>query len=185
MLIFAHGIKKLNVMKKILFSLIALMSVMTVQAQSICATWRNIQPEVNTAADDSFTAAIDTYTFYENGTYSQATEYTMATEPAQTMALETASVLEIKGTYALNGDQLTLTPNKNSYKTEVISISRNGRVINNAKIKANAKRTIDGEKVKSRLTQKKTFTINVGNAVMEMKEGGKTNNYARLATFSE
>lgn len=172
-------------MKKILFSLIALMTVMTVQAQSICATWRNIQPEVITANDDSFTAATDTYTFYENGTYSQATEYTMATEPAQTMALEIAAVLEIKGTYTLNGDQLTLTPNKNSYKSEIISISQNGRVINNAKIKAKGQREVNSDKVKSRLTQNKSFTINIGNAVMEMKTGGKTCNFARLATINE
>lgn len=172
-------------MKKILFSLIALMAVMTVQAQSICASWRNIQPEVITAADESFTAATDTYTFYEDGTYSQVTEYTMSTEPAQTMALEIAAVIDIKGTYALNGDQLTLTPNKDTYKSEVISISQNGRVTNNASIKADAKRAINADQVKSHLTQKKTATVNIGSAVMEMKEGGKTHNFARFATIKK
>lgn len=172
-------------MKKILFSLVALMAVMTVQAQSIYASWRNIQPEVTTAADDSFTATIDTYTFYEDGTYVQLTEHTMATEPAQTMALEIAANLEIKGTYEMNGDQLTLTPNKNTYKSDIISISKNGRITTSSKIKADATRTINSEKVKSHLTQKKSFNVKIGDAVMEMKEGGKTQNMARLATIKK
>ena len=171
-------------MKKILFSLVALMAVMTVQAQSLCSTWRLMQPDVTTAADESFNVDIDTYTFYEDGTYSQVTEHTMATEPAQTMALEIAGVIEIKGTYTLNGDQLTLTPNKSTYKSDVISISQNGRVTNNSRIKADAKRELNDDQVKSRLTQKKSFTVNIGNAVMEMKSGGKTNNFARLATIN-
>lgn len=172
-------------MKKFLFSLIALLAVMTAQAQSIYASWRNIQPEVITAADESFTAAIDTYTFYEDGTYSQVTEHTMATEPAQTMALEISAVNEIKGTFTLNGDQITLTPDKNTYKSEVISISQNGRVTNNANLKAKAKRSINAEEVKSHLTKKKTVTVNVGNAVMEMKVSGKTYNFARFATMKK
>ena len=170
-------------MKKILFSLVALMTVMTVQAQSLCSTWRMMQPDVATAADESFNVDIDTYTFYEDGTYSQVTEHTMASEPAQTMALEIAGVIEIKGTYTLNGDQVSLTPDKSTYKAEVISISQNGRVTNNANIKANAKRKLNDDQVKSRLTQKKNFTVNIGNAVMEMKSGGKTSNFARLATI--
>ena len=88
-------------MKKILFSLIALMSVMTVQAQSICATWRTMQPVVITDADGSFSAQNVTYTFYEDGTYSFADELTQATQPAKTMALEVATNIELKGTYKL------------------------------------------------------------------------------------
>ena len=173
------------IMKKILFSLISLMAVMTMQAQSICSSWRCIQPEVNTAADETFTVALDTYTFYEDGTYSQVTEYTMSTEPAQTMALEIAGTIEIKGAYTLNGNQLTLNPDKNTYKAEVVSISQNGRVTNNASIKADAKRTLNGNQVKSHLTQNKTTTVNIGNAVMEMKDGGKTSNFARIATIKK
>ena len=172
-------------MKKILFSLIALMAVMTVQAQSICSSWRCIQPEVSTAADESFTADIDTYTFYQDGTYSQITEHTMATEPAQTMALEISAVIEVKGTYALDGEQLTLLPDQNSYKAEVISISQNGRITNNANIKADAKRAINDDQVKSRLIQKKAATVNVGTSMMEMKIGGKTYNFARFATLKK
>ena len=38
-------------MKKILFTLVALMAVMTVQAQSICGSWRSIEPIVETEED--------------------------------------------------------------------------------------------------------------------------------------
>lgn len=172
-------------MKKILFSLVALMAVMTVQAQSICSSWRCIQPEVVTAADESFTATLDTYTFYEDGTYSQATEQTMSSEPAQTMACEIAGTMEIKGTYTLSGDKLTLNPDKNTYKVDVINVSQNGRVTNNANLKAKAKRTLNSDQVKSHLTQKRTVTVNIGNAVMEMKDGGKTSNFARFATIKK
>ncbi len=172
-------------MKKVLFSLVALLAVMTVQAQSICSSWRCIQPEVNTAADETFTATLDTYTFYEDGTYSQITEQTMSSEPAQTMACEIAGTIEIKGNYTLNGDKLTLNPDKNTFKADVISISQNGRVTNNANLKAKAKRTLNSDQVKSHLTQKRTVTVNIGNAVMEMKNGGKTSNFARFATIKK
>ena len=101
-------------MKKVLFSLIALMAVMTVQAQSICSTWRSMQPVVETEDDGSFTVQHFTYTFYDNGTYSLVDEVTVASEPAQTMALEVATNVSIKGTYTLKGNQLTLTPDKKS-----------------------------------------------------------------------
>ena len=49
-------------MKKFLFSLFALMAVMTVQAQ-ICGTWRTVQPLVENGANGSFTVQHLTYTF--------------------------------------------------------------------------------------------------------------------------
>ena len=70
-----------------------------------------MQPVVITDADGSFSAQNVTYTFYEDGTYSFADELTQATQPAKTMALEVATNIELKGTYKLEGDQLTLTPN--------------------------------------------------------------------------
>ena len=56
-------------MKKVLFSLVALMAVMTVQAQSICGTWRMMQPVVETSEDGSFETMTGTYTFNEDGTF--------------------------------------------------------------------------------------------------------------------
>ncbi len=176
--------KNLLIMKKILFSLIALMAVMTAQAQSINSTWRSMQPVVSTAADDSFTAASYTYTFFSDGTYSEIVEQTIASEPAQTMALEVATILEVKGTYSLSGDQLTLTPNKNSFKSDVLSISKNGRVINDSKIKSRAQKQVNDSEVKTQMLNKQTCTVNIGESSLEMK-GSKGNkvNFVRFATI--
>ena len=67
------------------------MSVMTVQAQSICTSWRSVQPIVETAEDGSMTIQNVLYTFNEDGTYSYVDEFTMSSEPAPTMALEIAT----------------------------------------------------------------------------------------------
>ena len=90
MLTFAMKTINHFIMKKILFSLIALMSVMTVQAQSLCATWRSMQPDIETAEDGSFSVQNLTYTFNEDGTYTFVDELTLSTQPSQTMALEIA-----------------------------------------------------------------------------------------------
>ena len=112
-------------MKKVLFSLIALMAVMTVQAQSICGSWRTVQPVIETEEDGSLVIQNFTYTFNEDGTYLMNDEITLSSEPAPTMALEIAVSIDVRGTYALDGDKLTVTPNEDSYKYTLLSISMN------------------------------------------------------------
>lgn len=170
-------------MKKVLFSLIALMSVMTVQAQSICATWRTMQPVVITDADGSFSAQNVTYTFYEDGTYSFADELTQATQPAKTMALEVATNIELKGTYKLEGDQLTLTPNMDTYKTELLNISMNGHVTDDANIKAQVTQMLNSDEFKSQFAEVQTNTVKVGDSMLEMKVGDQTLTFVRFATI--
>ena len=170
-------------MKKTLFSLIALMSVMTVQAQSICATWRTMQPVVITDADGSFSAQNVTYTFYEDGTYSFADELTQATQPAKTMALEVATNIELKGTYKLEGDQLTLTPNMDTYKTELLNISMNGHVTDDANIKAQVTQMLNSDEFKSQFAEVQTNTVKVGDSMLEMKVGDQTLTFVRFATI--
>ncbi len=170
-------------MKKILFSLIALMSVMTVQAQSICATWRTMQPVVITDDDGSFSAQNVTYTFYEDGTYSFADELTQATQPAKTMALEVATNIELKGTYKLEGDQLTLTPNMDTYKTELLNISMNGHVTDDANIKAQVTQMLNSDEFKSQFAEVQTNTVKVGDSMLEMKVGDQTLTFVRFATI--
>jgi hypothetical protein len=170
-------------MKKILFSLIALMSVMTVQAQSICATWRTMQPVVISDADGSFSAQNVTYTFYEDGTYSFADELTQATQPAKTMALEVATNIELKGTYKLEGDQLTLTPNMDTYKTELLNISMNGHVTDDANIKAQVTQMLNSDEFKSQFAEVQTNTVKVGDSMLEMKVGDQTLTFVRFATI--
>lgn len=168
-------------MKKILFSLVALLAVMTVQAQSIYSSWHILQPVVETNADGSFTAHSYTYTFYEDGTYYMVDEVTLATEPSQTMALEVATAVELNGTYTLSGDKLTLTPKMNTYKTDLISISKNGRVTKDAKARTNAINKINGKDFKNKFANTKTYTVNVGEALLQMDNV----NYARFATIKK
>ena len=168
-------------MKKILFSLIALVAVMTVQAQSIYSSWHILQPVVETNSDGSFTAHSYTYTFYEDGTYYMVDEVTLASEPSQTMALEVATAVELNGTYTLNGNKLTLTPNLNSYKTELISISRNGRVVNDRNVKNNTVAKINGKDFKNQYAGNKSYTVNIGDALLQMDNI----NYARFATIKK
>ena len=170
-------------MKKFLFSLIALMSVMTVQAQSICATWRTMQPVVISDADGSFSAQNVTYTFYEDGTFSFVDELTQATQPAQTMALEVATNIELKGSYKLEGDQLTLTPNMDTYKTELLNISMNGHVTEDATVKSQIIQMLNSDEFKSQFAEVQTNTVKVGDAMLEMKVGDQTLTFVRFATI--
>lgn len=170
-------------MKKILFTLIALMSIMTVQAQSICATWRSLQPVIQTDEDGSFQAQNLTYTFNEDGTYSFVDELTISTEPAPTMALEIATSIEVKGTYTLEGDQLTLTPNMDTFKADLISVSMNGQVANNPMIKAQVKSMFSDPGFREQFSKVETNTVKVGESSLEMTDGEETLTFARFATI--
>lgn len=166
-------------MKKILFSLIALMAVMTVQAQTICGTWRTVQPIVENGANGSFTAEHLTYTFNPDGTFALYDELTQGSKPSKTMALEVASVIELRGSYSLVGDQLILNPNLETYNTEVVNVSQNGKVTNNAKVKANTNAKINSKEFKSRFNKVIKKTVKVG-SLLEMTENGRTESYVPL-----
>ena len=171
-------------MKKIVFSLVALMAVMTVQAQSLCATWRMMQPVVETADDGSFQAMTGTYTFNEDGSFSYALELTESSEPAPTMAMEIATNIEIKGTYTLEGDKLTMTPNLDTYKAEILSISMNGKVGDNPMLKSQIQQMLNSNEFKAQFGATETNTVKVGYATMEMNDGEHTLNLARISTIN-
>jgi len=171
------------IMKKILFSLIALMSVMTVQAQSICATWRSMQPIVETEEDGSLVIQNLTYTFNEDGTYTFVDELTMSSEPAPTMAMEIATSIEVKGTYTLDGDKLTLTPNLDTYKAEVLSISMNGQVTTNPMAKSQIVANLKGNEFKSQFGEVEENTVKLSGTMMEMKNEEQTLTFNRFATI--
>lgn len=171
-------------MKKILFSLVALMAVMTVQAQSICGTWRMMQPVVETNEEDgSFEAMTGTYTFNEDGTFHYALELTESSEPAPTMALEIATVIEFKGAYTLEGDKLTLTPDIDTYKAEILSISMNGKVAANPMIKSQVKQMLNSSDFKSQFAAPETDTVKVSDSTLEMNDGEQTFTFTRFATI--
>ena len=172
-------------MKKIFITLFALMAVMTVQAQTICGTWRTLQPIVENGANGSFTVQHLTYTFNPDGTFILFDEYTQATKPSQTMAREVASVIELKGSYSLVGDRLILNPNMETYETEVLNVSENGKVTNNAKIKANTKAKINSNEFKARFNKMQEKTVDVNDAMLDMKQDGKTISFVRLTTIKD
>lgn len=171
-------------MKKILFSLIALMAVMTVQAQSLCATWRSMQPIVETAEDGSFSAQNLTYTFNEDGTYYFVDELTESSEPAPTMALEIAMTIEVRGTYTLEGDQLKLTPNADSVKADLLSVSENGKVSTNPMITGGIKQMLNSADFKAQFAEPETMTVKVGESSLEMTQDDQTLNFVRFATIN-
>ena len=171
-------------MKKVLLSLFALMAVMTVQAQSICGTWRMMQPIVETSDDGSFEAMTGTYTFNEDGTFYYVLELTEASEPAPTMALEIATNIEFKGTYTLEGDQLTFTPNVDTYKAEILSISMNGKVADNPMVKSQVKGMLNSAEFKAQFAAPETNTVKIGESSLEMTDGEHTLNFVRFATIN-
>jgi len=170
-------------MKKILFSLVALMAVMTVQAQSLCATWRSMQPIVETADDGSFSAQNLTYTFNEDGTYYFVDELTESSQPAPTMALEIAMTIEVRGTYTLEGDKLTMTPNADSVKAELLSVSNNGKVTDNPMITNGIKQMLGSKEFKAQFAEPETNTVKIGESSLEMTQGDQTLNFMRFATI--
>lgn len=171
-------------MKKILFSLVALISVMTVQAQSICATWRSMQPIVETAEDGTFEAQNIIYTFNEDGTYSFVDEVTEASQPAPTMAMEIAMSIEVKGTYVLEGDQLRLTPNLDTYKAELISVSMNGKVTSNPMVTSQVNEMLNSAEFKAQFGEVETNTVKVSDSMLEMNDGEQTLTFVRFATIA-
>ena len=171
-------------MKKVLFSLIILMSVMTVQAQSICTSWRSVQPIVETGEDGSMTIQNVLFTFNEDGTYLYVDEFTMSSEPAPTMALEVATSIEMKGTYTLEGDLLTLTPDIKTYKAEILSISMNGKVADNPMVSGRIKSMLNSEEFKAQFDTVETNTIKVSDSSLEMKDGEQTWMFTRFAAIN-
>lgn len=170
-------------MKKILFSLVALMAVMTVQAQSICGTWRSLQPIVETSEDGSFSAMNLTYTFNEDGTFAFVNELTEASEPAPTMALEVATSIAFNGTYTLEGDKLVMTPDMNTYKAELISVSMNGKVADNPMVTSQIKSMLNSADFKAQFAEPETDTVKIGESSLEMNDGERTMSFMRFATI--
>ena len=172
-------------MKKVLFSLVALLAVMTVQAQSLCGSWRIMQPIVETEEEGTVLLQNIMYTFNEDGTYTCADEFTVSTEPAPTMALEVATNIEIKGAYTLEGNKLTMTPDVNTYKAELLSISMNGQVTDNPMVKSNIMSMLNDNDFKAQFCEVENYTVNVGESLLEMNDGETATNYARISTMKK
>ena len=170
-------------MKKVLFTLFALMAVMTVQAQSICGSWRTVQPVVETEEDGSLIIQNFTYTFNEDGTYSMTDEVTLSSEPAPTMAIEIAVSIDVSGAYVLDGEIVKLTPSDDSYKYNVLSISMNGQVADNPFIKSQMNSLFSSNEFKADFLKAEDNPVKVADSSMEMTKDDTVLNFTRFATI--
>ena len=132
---------------------------------------------------DAVPSQVNTLVLNEDGTYSFIDELTMSTEPAPTMALEIATSIDIKGTYTLEGDKLTLTPDIDTYKYEILSISVNGQVGANPMIKSQINAIFKSPEFKEQFAAVQENTVKVGDASLEMTNEGTTVNFVRFATI--
>ena len=186
MLIFAVKSNILTIMKKILLSLVALMAVMTVQAQSICGTWQSMQPDVRNEGD-GYQMISYIYTFNQDGTFTSDCDVTMSSKPAKTKEMEAALVGSVTGTYTLEGDTIEMFYNVNSLKVEFISLSENGKVMDdpeklsviNEKISKEAKAKV----AESFSNESYTYKITANGSMLELtdEDDGKIERLMRIA----
>ena len=108
----------------------------------------------------------------------------MSSEPAPTMALEIATCIEVKGTYTLEGDQLTLTNDMKTYKAEILSISMNGKVTDNPMVSGRVKSMLNSEEFKAQFDSVETNTIKVSDSTLEMRDGEQAWMFTRFATIN-
>ena len=173
-------------MKKILFSLIALMAVMTVQAQTIYGSWQNMESEVTSQKNGSYTIFSGIYTFNDDGTFATAADYTLSTKPARTKAREAAYAAYVKGTYRIEDEKVVMNYDLNSMRVELVSVSENGRVVSSP-----GKRTpYSIDEVKSKLAQvfkNKTVVaqFNVDGTMLQLTDmnDGKMESLIRIVTL--
>ena len=172
-------------MKKVLFLLFALMAVMTVQAQSICGSWQLMQPFVQNDGD-GYVMITYIHTFNEDGTFFSDADITYSSRPAQTKAREVALSGTIRGTYTLEGDQLKMNGNVNTLNLDLVSLSENGKVIYDSKLKSNLKSMLNKE-AKAKLAEQinnETYTVSVtaGGQMLELtKKDGTVVRLMRMA----
>ena len=192
---YALGLKKMinfavktniqPIMKKILFTLVALLTVMTVQAQSVCGSWQSMQPEVKNEGDNYLMISyINTYN--EDGTFVSDCDVTLSSKPAQTKEMEAALTGSVKGTYTINGDKMEMFYNVNTLKVEFVSLSENGKVLDdpavlsiiNEKISKEAKAKV----AESFNNENYTYKITANGSMLELTDKeGKTDRLMRIA----
>ena len=174
------------IMKKILLSFVALMAVMTVQAQSICGSWQLMQPEIKDEGDNhTMITYINTY--HEDGTFISDCDVTLSSKPAQTKEMEAALVGHISGTYTLKGDKLEMLYNQKSFKVELVSLSENGKVLDDPKALSIINERISKEakaKIADSFNKDTTYTVNVtaNGTILELTdEKGQVDKLMRIA----
>ena len=161
-------------MKRIIILFFAIMACITIQAQSICGTWRTVQAS-------GYDSMRITYTFKEDGTCHFSVEANKKEKLLSAQEIEIVSKHEIKGTYSLEGDQLTFTPNAETYKADVISITIDGKRSFDPNIKSRIKELVNRPELKAHFVNVDTFTvIELSDTKLMIKDGEEIQEYARI-----
>ena len=161
-------------MKRIIILFFAIMACITIQAQSICGTWRTVQAS-------GYDSMRITYTFKEDGTGLFSVEADKKEKLLSAQEIEIVSKHEIKGTYILDGDQLTFTPNVDTYKADVISITIDGKRSFDPNIKSRIKELVNRPELKVHFVNVDTFTvIELSDTKLVIKDGEEILEYARI-----
>ena len=101
------------------------------------------------------------------------------------MVEEVASVIELKGSYSLVDGKLMLNPNLDTYQTELLNVSQNGRVTNDAKVKARTNAKINSNEFKARFNKFQERTVSIDGGMLVMTQDGKKIDFVRLVTIKD
>ena len=161
-------------MKRIIILFFAIMACITIQAQSICGTWRTVQAS-------GYDSMRITYTFKEDGTGLFSVEADKKEKLLSAQEIEIVSKHEIKGTYTLDGDQLTFTPNVDTYTADVTSIMIDGKRSFDPNIKSRIRELVNSPVLKAHFVNVDTLTvIELTDTKLVIDAGEEIQEYARI-----
>lgn len=150
------------------------MACITIQAQSICGTWRTVQAS-------GYDSMRITYTFKEDGTGLFSVEADKKEKLLSAQEIEIVSKHEIKGAYTLDSDQLTFTPNVDTYTADVTSITIDGKRSFDPNIKSRIRELVSRPELKVHFVNVDTFTvIELSDTKLVIKDGEEILEYARI-----
>jgi hypothetical protein len=161
-------------MKKAFFLFFAIMACMTIHAQSVCGIWRSVQ-------SSGYDSMRITYTFKEDGTCHFSVEANKKEKLLSAQEIEIVSKHEIEGTYSLDGDQLTFTPNADTYKADVISITIDGKRSFDPNIKSRIKELVNSPVLKAHFVNVDILkVIELTDTKLVIDAGEEIQEYARI-----
>ena len=161
-------------MKRIIILFFAIMACITIQAQSICGTWRTVQAS-------GYDSMRITCTFKEDGTGLFSVEADKKEKLLSAQEIEIVSKHEIKGTFTLDGDQLTFTPNVDTYTADVTSITIDGKRSFDPNIKSRIRELVNSPVLKAHFVNVDTLTvIELTDTKLVIDAGEEIQEYARI-----
>ena len=91
--------------------------------------------------------------------------------------------MDVSGTYTLDGDQLTLNPNVDTYKAEVLSVSMNGKVSEDPTVIKNIESMLNSPMVKAEVGEADNYTIKLADPMLELAQDDETLTLMRFSTI--